>query len=108
MEMQTTMYLVGKRHGQSLVAAATGHSGGLLFLTDCISKQQFLVDTRAEVSVLPATGLDTRTKNPGQPLLAANGSSIRTYGIITEVILFLKSLHEKADHVCAHFPFQDA
>ena len=80
MEMQTTMYLVGKRCGQSLVAAVTGHSGGLLFLTDCISIQQFLVDTGAEVSVLPATGLNTRTKNPGQPLLAANGSTIHTYG----------------------------
>ena len=78
--MQTTMYLVGKRCGQSLVAAATGHSGGLLFLTDCISIQQFLVDTGTEVSVLPATGLNTRTKNPGQPLLAANGSTIHTYG----------------------------
>ena len=74
------MHLAGKRRGQSLVAAATGHNKGLLFLCDSISKQQFLVDTGAEVSVLPATGLDTRTRQPGPPLTAANGSSIRTYG----------------------------
>ena len=52
------------------------------FSCDSISKRQFLVDIGAEVSVLPATatGLDTRTRQPGPPLLAANGSSIRTYG----------------------------
>ncbi|XP_062519239.1 uncharacterized protein LOC134194329 [Corticium candelabrum] len=78
--MQATMQLVGKRQGRSLVAEATGHNHGLLFLRDSVSKRQFLIDARAEVSVLPATGLDTRTRQPGPPLLAANGSSIRTYG----------------------------
>ena len=52
----------GKRPGQSLVAAAAGQSNGLLYLTDYLSKTQFLVDTGAEISVLPATGLDTRTE----------------------------------------------
>ena len=80
MTMQTTMYLARKRQGQSLVVVAAGHKNGLLFLCDSTSKRQFLVDTGAEVSVLPATGLDTRTKQPGPPLLAANGSSIKTYG----------------------------
>ena len=74
------MYLAGKRQGQSLVAVAAGHKNGLRFLCDSISKRQFLVDTGAEVSILPATGLDTRTRQQGPPLLAANGSSIRTYG----------------------------
>ena len=78
--MQTAMLMVGKRQVWSLVASATGQNSGLLFLHDSVSKRQFLVDTGAEVSVLPATGLDTRTKQPGQPLLAANGSSICTYG----------------------------
>ena len=73
------MYLVGKRHSQLLVAVAAGHNN-VLFFCDSISKRQFLVDTGAEVSVLPATGLDTRTQPPGPPLTAANGSSIRTYG----------------------------
>ena len=74
------MHLVGKRPSRSLVAAATGHNHGLLFLCDSVSKRQLLIDTGAEVSVLPATGLDTRTRKPGPPLLAANGSTIRTYG----------------------------
>ena len=34
----------------------------------------------AEVSVTPATGLDTNMRQPGPPLTAANSSSIRTYG----------------------------
>jgi hypothetical protein len=74
--MQTT--LVGKRGGRSpIMALVAGGSKGLLFLNDAVSKQQFLVDTGAEVCVLPATG---RTKQPGPSLLAANGSSIKTYG----------------------------
>lgn len=55
------MQLAGKRRGQSLVAVAAGHNKGLLYLSDSITKRQFLVDTGAEVSVLPATGLETRT-----------------------------------------------
>ena len=78
--MQATMQLIGKRQGRSLLAEATGHNRGLLFLRDSVSKRQCLIDTGAEVSVLPATGLDMRTRQPGPPLLAANGSSIRTYG----------------------------
>lgn len=80
--MSTAMLLViGKRESRSLEAVATGYShNGLLFLTDSVSKRQFLVDTGAEVSVLPATGLEKRSKQPGSSLLAANGSSISTYG----------------------------
>ena len=61
------------------MAEAAGHNRGLLFLRDSVSKRQFLIDTGAEVSVLPATGLNTRTRQPGSPLLAANDSSMRTY-----------------------------
>ena len=78
--MQTTMHVVGKQQGWLLVASATSLDNGLLFLHDSVSKRPFLVNTGAEVSVLPATGLDTRTKQPGQPLSAANGSSICAYG----------------------------
>ena len=70
------MHLVGKRQSRSLVARP---NSGLFFLCNSISKQQFLVDTGAEVSVLPATGLDQRTRQPGPPLVAANGSSIKTW-----------------------------
>ena len=58
----------------------TGHSNNQFFFSDPISKQQFLVDTGAEVSFLPATGLDTCTKQSGPLLLEANGTSIRTFG----------------------------
>ena len=82
------MQLVGKRQGQSLVVVAAGHHKGLLYLCDSITKRQFLVDTGAEVSVLPATGLETRTQHPGPSLTAANGSSIRTYGTRTLPLQF--------------------
>ena len=62
------------------MAAMAGQNNGLLFVTNSVSKQQFLVDTGAEVSVPHTTGLDMRSKQPGPPLLATNGSSIRTYG----------------------------
>ena len=69
------------------MASATGHSEGLFFLYDNNSRQRFLVDTGAELSVLPATSVDTRNKLPGPSLLAANGTTIKTYGTRT---LFLK------------------
>ena len=80
--MSTAMHLVGKRQGRpSVVAQAAGSIQGLFYLHDKISKRRFLVDTGAEVSVIPASGLDTRTRHSGPPLLAANRSSIRTYGM---------------------------
>ena len=80
--MPGSLHLVGKRAGRShLVATATGLNDSLLFAWDSRSGRRFLVDTGAEVSVLPATGLDTRIGQPGPPLKAANGSSITTYGV---------------------------
>ena len=77
--MPSTLYLDGKRGGRSsIVALAAGHTNSLLFLCDNITKRRFLVDTGTEVSVIPTTGLVTRTRQPGPPLLAANGSSITT------------------------------
>ena len=76
--------LAGKRTGRSPIeASATGHNHGLFFIWDETSGRQFLVDTGAEVSVLPVTGLDTRTVKTGPPLTAANGSTIKTYGVRT-------------------------
>ena len=93
--MQTTLRLVGKRAGRPpVVALAAGHNSGLLFLCDTVSKRQFLVDTGAEVSVLPATGLDRRTRQTGPPLLAANGSSIGTYGTRTLSLHFASNTYQ--------------
>ena len=76
------------------MAKAAGSNDGLFFLYDTASKRQFLVDTGAEVSVLPATGLDTRTRQLGPPLVAANGSSIRTYGTRTLSLHFASGTYQ--------------
>ena len=70
------------------MAVAAGHHRGLLYLCDSITKRQFLVDTGAEVRVLPATRLETRMQHPGPSLTATNGSSIRTYGTRTLPLQF--------------------
>ena len=36
--------------------------------------------TGAQISVIPATWQDKRNNQPGSPLMAANGTSISTYG----------------------------
>ena len=49
-------------------------------IQDNNSGLQFLVDTGAQVSVIPATLQDKQQNIQGVPLLAANGTSISTYG----------------------------
>ena len=89
------MFVVGKRAGQPpVVASAAGLNKGLLFLRDKLSRRKFLVDTGAEVSVLPATGLDKRTRPLGPCLIAANGSSIKTYGTNTLSICFASKTYQ--------------
>ena len=51
-----------------------------LFITDCISKRRFLVDTGAQVSVTPASDIDKQSGIQGPPLQAANSSTVTTYG----------------------------
>ena len=64
--MRKTVCMVGKQTFRaSVVATASGLKDGLLFVWDKISGERFLVDTVAEVSVFPATGLITRTDQPG-------------------------------------------
>ena len=50
-----------------------------LFVHDSGSGTRFLVDSGADVSVLPATPAEM-SRRSSEPLMAANGSSIRTYG----------------------------
>ena len=75
---------VGKRPGQPVAAA---YSAGprslsrLLHVQDPLTSHRFLVDTGAEVSVLPATSADRRRPLlPQRSLRAVNGSEIATYG----------------------------
>ena len=99
--MYKAMCMVGKRAGRaSVVATASGLKDGLLFVCDKISGERFLVDTGAEVSVFPATGLITRTKHPGASLVAANGSAIKTYGMCSIPLRFV-SMQYRWDFIIA-------
>ena len=60
--------------------ASVGSRDPQLFITDTKSGRRFLVDTGAQVSVVPATWYDKRTSQAGPPLQAANGTPITTYG----------------------------
>ena len=61
------------------MAATTGGLTSLFFVRDRLSIRNFLVDTGAEISVLPPTGIERRNTQ-GPVFLAANGSNIKTYG----------------------------
>ena len=73
----------GKRFTQPVMATTGSGDDSHLFFNDCISGQCYLVDSGAEVSVLPATTSDHREKKNGSPLQTANGTHISTYGIKT-------------------------
>ena len=81
-EMSTTLPEVGKQLGQLLSAtSATGHTPSrLLFLTDNYSGRRFLIDTSAEVRVIPRSPADRHNKKDCLALRAVNGSSIATFG----------------------------
>ena len=76
---------LGRKTGRPVTYSgfSDGLNVSLLFAWDKLSGYQFLVDTGVEVSVLPATGLDTRIGQSDPSLKAANGSSIKTYGVRT-------------------------
>ena len=59
---------------------AAGVKNTLLFVLDCAYGRQFLIDTGAQISVLPATRADVASGKRGCELVAANGTSIQTFG----------------------------
>ncbi|XP_053092916.1 LOW QUALITY PROTEIN: uncharacterized protein LOC128318865 [Pangasianodon hypophthalmus] len=61
----------GKSTTQSVNAVDSGHTGCLLFITDDISGRDFLCDTGAQVSVLPATPFDAHSELKSHLLEAA-------------------------------------
>ncbi|KAI0236783.1 hypothetical protein LSAT2_012682, partial [Lamellibrachia satsuma] len=61
-------------------ASATGLPSRVLYVWDRYVGHRFLVDSGAEVSVLPATSRDRRERQRGESLVAANGTKITTYG----------------------------
>ena len=65
-------------------------SSPLLTVTDSLSGRVFLVDTGAQVSVLPVSSSTraTSSRDTSPRLQAANGSSISTYGKVEQLVCF--------------------
>lgn len=76
------MFLVGKREDRSLTAACDNgqRESRLFYVADRTAGHRFLVDTGAEVSVVPASLADRRCAPQTSPLQAVNNSAIATYG----------------------------
>ena len=82
--MSFSLYLVIKRAGRSL--AATGVAGPtlpghLFYVHDKNSHTKFLVDTGAEVSVVPPTHSERSRPQSLLTLQGVNGTRIATYGV---------------------------
>ena len=80
--MSAPLFVRGKRLGQPLVA--TGAAGQtfsrLFFVSDRSTGFNLLVDTGAEVSVVPPSNSERQHQADGFSLQAVNSSPIRTYG----------------------------
>lgn len=78
----------GKRRGQSLEAAndSSPTASRRLFVTDCLSRTRFLIDTGADLCVFPRSQLPEPRQKSDYELSAANGTPIATYGTITLTI----------------------
>ncbi len=57
------------------------HLGRLFYVNDCNSNTRFLVDTGAEVSVIPPTRAERSHPQCAFSLQGVDGSSIATYGV---------------------------
>ena len=88
--MPCPMHLLGKRFGRPLVVApAVGQQTRRLFyVSDQLSGHRFLVDTGAQVSVVPPRALDMHSVTTEIQLKAANGTAIRTFGTRTIPLKF--------------------
>ena len=80
--MSTTLQLpqIGKLKRRRTAATCACHNKkGRLFITDKNTKQVFLIDTGADISLIPRRSCDNL--QPSETVLfAANGSSIPTFG----------------------------
>ena len=83
------LFGAGKRHTRSTVNNCStganihhlsfGAKSFLLHVFDANSRKYFLVDTGSELSILPP-GLVKATNPNNQPLIAANGTPIKSFG----------------------------
>lgn len=81
-EVHTSLRMDGQREQGTLAARSVSQDpppSRLFFVLDSHSDRKFLVDTGAEVSVLPASPSDRRS-SPLLHLHAVNGTSISVYG----------------------------
>uniref|UniRef100_A0A0L8GPR2 Peptidase A2 domain-containing protein n=1 Tax=Octopus bimaculoides TaxID=37653 RepID=A0A0L8GPR2_OCTBM len=61
----------------------------LLCVRNRSSGRRFLINTGAEVSVIPASARDLRYRKRGQPSTAANGSTIEAYDFLRAHLLLI-------------------
>lgn len=82
--MYKTLYILVKLPKQPVVRAASDcfNSSHRLFVTDVISKRQFLADSGSDLSIYPKKLLQERRQRTDYELSAANESPIPTYGTI--------------------------
>ena len=57
-----------------------GSGNSLLFIYNKLSGQDFLIDTGAEIIVVPASIKDKHYEQKGLQLAAANGTTIQSFG----------------------------
>ena len=80
------------------------HKENLLFIQDCLSGQNFLINTGAQVSVLPATNSDTHSGHWGPVLTAANSNAIRHFWQAYLAAKGQIATFPVGIHPCQHFP----
>ena len=98
--MSFTLCLANKRQGRSLAAACvTGlpNPGRLFHIFDRYSNSRFLVDTGAEVSVLPPSLAERSSRQGNFTLKVVNGSEIATFGARS---ITVTSYHSMGVHYC--------
>lgn len=81
--MHKSLQLDGKLSQQSVAAAADCQLiSRRLFVTDKVTKRQFLVDTGSDLCCYPYHWLPSRRQSTDYELSAANGTKIKTFGTI--------------------------
>ncbi|BHF84689.1 hypothetical protein SprV_0902784000 [Sparganum proliferum] len=73
---------VSQRIDATVFSGSSG-SGRTFYVCDTATRRRFLVDTGAQISVVPPTAADRRFPSPGLHLQAANCSPISTFGSLS-------------------------
>ena len=81
MKVHATMYQAVRKLSQQTLTAANvcTTSSGCLFITDRVTKQWYLINTRSNLSVFPRRLLPECRVRINYSLYAANGTTIPTY-----------------------------